>query len=132
MLLKHSALSVHGITRIWARFPAHILFAPRNAFASNPYDGLVPQHHLDALAIDLSDQGCAPPHNRNSVAPFDRAFLVALGVPFAASAHEEVESSGSESRLLFPEGEAGTVLSDEDVAAIRNQGQESGLNFREC
>ena len=115
-----------------ARFPAHILSVPKNVLASNSYDCLVPQHRLDPRAIDLFDHGCPPPNNRNSVALFDRAFLSALGIPFAASAHEEVKSSGSEPRVLFPEADAGTIVNDKDVAAIRSQGQESGLNFREC
>jgi hypothetical protein len=58
--------------------------------------------------------------------------LIVLGIPSAASASEIVKSRGDKPRVLLPEGKAGTILKNEDIAAIRSQGQEPGLNFREC
>ncbi len=103
-IFPNSAFSICFVTRMGVRFPAHILLVPTDTPPRDSYHTLVPKHRVDARTIDFFDHGCAQPNNRHSITLLDRAYLIALGITFAASAREIVKSGGGKPRVLFPEG----------------------------
>lgn len=78
---------------------------------------------------DLLDKGNATTEHGDAVAHLDSSFVFAPGVPFLASAHQEIEPSGIETRSFAPERNARSVPSDEEITTVSDQSLNSLLDF---
>src|SRR5579864_4977401 len=104
-----------------ARLPTHVWLVPHDFLATDPEKSPVPKEDKRVRVVRLLDHADAAPEDRDPVAGLDGSVLFVAGVPFLAPAHQEGQPGTVDARVLAPEGDAFSVVSDEDVAAVRGQ-----------
>ena len=82
------------------------------------------------MHVDMLDNGDTTADSY-AVARLQSSLVFAPVVPFLAPARQEIQPSLVESRVLSPERDAAAVVSEEHVAAVRNQRLEPDLDFRQ-
>jgi hypothetical protein len=92
----------------------------------------VPQRGVNLVRVGILDHRNATAQHSDAASDLDGSLVFAPDVPFLASARQQIQTSRIKSRAFAPERDIWCVVNDKQVAAIRTQGLNAGMNFLEC